>query len=457
MNSEYSLTNQPSSIEIELALIGTMLTDEKALENCLSLLCAEDFYEFKNKYILEAITACIKKDRDVNISTVYEELLNYGKKHIFDTPVYLLDCIQRSYPGMDTDGHVEILKEKRAHRELLKTGLDIVSETVRPVKDISQTLERVSNRIFAITKPKLDQESESLLETAKKCRSGISERSKEYKETGKIARKGLSTGYEDIDGLLDGLKPGNLIVLAARTGVGKTAFAINLAHNISIKNKTPMLFFSLEMDKEELVNRIFSVDSGVSSSRMAKGTVTESDDRKIDESLARFDSAQLYIREKSGLTLSDIRAQTRRLIEAYGIKILIIDYLQLIQPSAKSDNRQTEVAEISRGLKILAKDFKIPVICLAQLSRKTEERESKIPILSDLRESGAIEQDSDAVIFLSRPDMYDRSRKPGVMEVIIAKNRHGKTGSIDLRFDGETSKVSAICYNAAPNYIDDLE
>jgi|WetSurMetagenome_2_1015567.scaffolds.fasta_scaffold30129_3 replicative DNA helicase len=454
MNPEYTLTNQPSSMQTELAILGTMLSNERNLENCLSLLITEDFYEFKNKYIFNAIIACVKKDRRVDTSTVYEELINDGKKPVFDTPIYLVDCLQSSYPGMDVEGYVEILREKRAHRELLLAGVDLLNEVARPVKNISLTLDRIGQRIFSIAKPALDHDSETLKESALAYLDGVNAREKEFRETGKVTRRGISSGYEDLDKLLDGLRPGNLIVLAARTGVGKTAFAINLAHNVSVKGKIPSLFLSLEMKREELIGRILSIDSGVSSSRMEKGTITELDHSKLEEAINSFESSNLYIRDKCGLTLSDIRGQTRRLIESFGVKLLIVDYLQLILPSHRSDNRQTEVAEISRGLKVLAKDFNIPVICLSQLSRKTEERESKIPILSDLRESGAIEQDSDSVIFLFRPDSYDRMKKPGVMEVIVAKNRHGQIGTIDLKFDGETSKASALCYSAIPNYMD---
>ena len=452
MSDEYTLQNLPESHATEIALLGLMMISEPDQEKCLSLLTVDDFHHDHNRMIFRAILSCAAKDRFSDLHTVYEELVTSGLRPFFEVPTKLIDCVQSSYPGIDVEAYVEILREKRTHRELLKAGVEIVNETSRPVKNITETLERISKRIFSISKPSLDSDCRKVGEISKQVLENSLLMADEYSRTGKIAMAGVSTGYSALDEIIDGLKPGNLIVLAARTGVGKTAFAINLAYNISIINDIPSLFLSLEMGDQELIKRVLCVDSGVHSSKINKGILFDADRKKLADSVEKFQSKNMYVYEKSGLTLLDIRAKTRRMVETNGVKVLIIDYLQLITSAHRSDNRQTEVAEISRGLKILAKDLKIPIVCLAQLSRKTEERESKKPILSDLRESGAIEQDSDSVIFLSRPEIYDRFKKPFVMEVIVAKNRHGKTEDLDLRFDGETSRISSICYNTVPNY-----
>ncbi len=455
MEKTFSQEEMPHDLNAELAILGTMLSNETAAEEGLATLSPKDFFDAKHREIFLAMKSCAQKDRAVQILTVFEELTNVGLRNMFPTPERLVECIQAYYPGLDIESHIAIIKDKRAHRELIIASHLIFNTASRPIEDVSATLELCRKKLFDINNPSSDKEAMSLKEAAKECMRKMMERVAYYRETGKIKPVGVESGFPALDKIIGGLRPGNLIVVAARPGVGKTAFALNIAHEIGVNRKEGVAFFSLEMPKEELAIRLITIDSQIYSEKLSKGSLSEDDLSSVSETVERFDWSQIIIDDKSGIKINEIKNRARRLKESHNIKVVIIDYLQLISGSGTGrnyENRQTEVADISRSLKSMAKELDLPIICLAQLSRKTEERDSKKPILSDLRESGAIEQDSDSVIFLTRPDMTDPYQKPGIVEIYVSKNRHGPIDKFDLQFNGATSRFNNIVYNIEPAY-----
>lgn len=445
------MENTPACLESEMTVLGIMLSVDKDLELALSMLEPEDFIDTKNRLVYKAIVSVEKKDLHVDTATVYQEL-KATYSDIFPTPVYLVDCIQRFYLGADIESHVKIIKAKRAHRELIQAAHETNQIIFGPISDIDATIETVRDRFFRISRTEKDGGFENVSSHARAVCDRWSKNHDEYAETGVVRHRGLESGYPELDKLIHGLCPGNLIVLAARTSVGKTAFALNIAHHVGFNSGIPVALFSLEMQSAELVQRLMCIESGVNYEHLESGKSTKNEIARIYQAVEKFETGNVFVHDKGGLKVSQIRASARRIKETNDIKLLIIDYLQLVHANTQSDVRQNEVAEVSRELKGLAKDLDIPVLCLAQLSRKTEDRESKKPVLSDLRESGAIEQDSDVVVFLTRPSAYDAHDRPGMAYLHVAKNRHGATGEVKLTYKGEISKFYNVESNQVTQY-----
>ncbi len=434
----------PACLESEMTVLGLMLTIDKDLEMALSFLDKGDFVEPKHAQIFSAIYHLSKRDMHVDVATVYQELKDSGHKESFSSPIYLVECIQRVYMGADIESHIRLLKDKRAHRELIQAAHDTNKLIFGNISNVSETIETVRETFFHIARSNMDGGFRSAGECSHQVLEHWESNHREYCQNGSVTQRGIDSGYPELNKLIHGLCPGNLIVLAARTSVGKTALALNIAHHVGFNLGLPTAIFSLEMQTPELVQRLMCIESQVNYEHLESGKSTDSEIAKVRQAVDKFQQGTVLIHDKGGQKASQIKAGARRIKEKSDIKLLIIDYLQLVNANRSSDVRQNEVAEVSRELKTLAKDLDIPVLCLAQLSRKAEERESKRPVLSDLRESGAIEQDSDIVMFLTRPSVYDPYDRPGMAYLHIAKNRHGSTGIVDLKYKGEISKFETV-------------
>ena len=441
----------PSSHDVEDTILGCMIVNQDSLISCIDILTPIDFYFHENKIIFEGIKKICQSGRPVDLCILAEELRSSDLLNTIGGIPHLASLCNLSHTVPYIETYVEILKGKSILRDIISACDDARKKAIECEADPLALLDDTQKRICSITTTNdkdlgvsigdvlLDKRhtpsvTYDALLAAKREAFNLNE--------GQAQISGLSTGYADLDKMLNGLSPSTLTIIAACTSVGKTALAMNIATNLACHANIPVGVFSLEMTADQLVHRVMCMHSGVSSTDLMTGAITDEQLAQVRKSLPIVTSAPLWIEDKSYPKINELRSKARRMVACHGIKLLIIDYLTLIEPttSRASDNRQTDVASISRALKLLSRELSIPIICVAQLSRKVDDRPSHRPVLGDLRESGAIEHDADAIMFLYRRDYYDKSDRPGEAEVIVAKNRYGQIGSIYLRYDKETCK-----------------
>ena len=431
----------PHDIEAEQAIIGSMLTDKDAVISAIEVLKPDDFYREDNKIIYEAILNLYNRSEPIDVITVRAELESMGKIDNVGGLEYLVELPDKVPTTANSMKYIKIVEEKSSLRKLIKTANEIIELGFNPTEDVDDIMEGAEKKIFNIMQDK-DQKGYSPLKDV--LVESFTKLEELYNRKQHIT--GVPSGFTDLDYRTAGFHGSELILIAARPAMGKTAFALNIATNAALRANVPVAVFSLEMSKEQLVNRILCSESMVDSNKIRTGKLEEDDWTKLAETIGPLSEAEMYIDDTPGINIMEIRAKCRKLKIEKNIGLVVIDYLQLIQGSGKRNgSREQEISEISRSLKILAKEIEVPVIALSQLSRAAEQRPDHRPMLSDLRESGAIEQDADIVMFLYRDDYYNPdTEKKGIAEVIIAKHRGGSTGTVELLWLGNYTKFVNI-------------
>ena len=431
----------PHDTEAEQAVLGSMLTDQDAVIDAVEILKPEDFYRDDNRYIYEAILNLYNKAEPIDIITVKSELIAIGKFEVVGGFEYLGVLPDKVPLTANAEKYIKIVEEKAILRKLIKASNELIALGYEQSEDVENIMDQAEKKIFEIMQgqnPKgFTPIKDILVET-------FAEIEKLYNQKEPIT--GVPTGFIDLDYKTAGLHNSDLVLIAARPAMGKSAFALNIASHAAINAKIPVAIFNLEMSKSQLVNRILCSEAMVDSNKIRTGKIEEDDWVKLATALGPLSEAPIYIDDTPGITVAEIRAKCRKLKLEKNIGLIIIDYLQLISGNGKKNaSREQEISEISRSLKILAKELDVPVIALSQLSRAAEQRADHRPMLSDLRESGAIEQDADIVMFLYRDDYYNPDTdKKNIAEVIMAKHRAGSTGTVELLWLGNYTKFANI-------------
>ena len=427
----------PHDLEAEQAILGSMLTDKDAVISAIEVLREEDFYREDNKAIYGAIFNLYNRAEPVDIITVKSELESMGKFEQVGGLEYLAELPEKVPTTANAMKYIKIVEEKSTLRRLIKTANEIIDLGYDQTEDVEDIMEGAEKKIFNIMQEKNQKGYSPLKDVLVESFTQLEEL---YNKKQHIT--GVPTGFTELDYKTAGLHGSELILIAARPAMGKTAFALNIATNAAVRANVPVAVFSLEMSKEQLVNRILCSEAMVDSNKVRTGKLEEDDWAKLAGAIGPLSEAEIYIDDTPGINVTEIRAKCRKLKLEKNIGMVVIDYLQLVQGSNKRNgSREQEISEISRSLKILAKELNVPVIALSQLSRAAEQRPDHRPMLSDLRESGAIEQDADIVTFLYRDDYYNKdSEKKDIAEVIIAKHRGGSTGTVELLWLGSYTK-----------------
>ena len=446
---------QPQAIEIEKAILGALMIDNESLSDAIDSLQAEYFYVPKHQKIFEAIVNLFNNTKPVDILTVSEELkkLEYFKE--IGGLAYISELTNNVSSASNTEFHARIIAEKFIKRSLINIARNITGDAFDDSVDIFDLLNNAESELFTVTEGTLRKSYDKMSSLIKGALENI-----EILRSKEDGLSGIPSGFTNLDRVTSGWQRSDLIICAARPGMGKTAFALTMARNISIEHSFPIGFFSLEMSSEQLVNRLIASEAELGSSKLRKGDLADHEMVQLHEKIKDLSEAPIFIDDTPGLTIFELRAKARRLVKNHKVKIIIIDYLQLMNAGGNSGNREQEISTISRSLKGIAKELKIPVIALSQVNRGVENRTgigSKRPMLSDLRESGAIEQDADIVTFIYRPEYYkiyewdngDDSR--GQAEIIIAKHRNGSLKNVRLKFIGEFAKFSDLDYFESEN------
>jgi replicative DNA helicase len=427
----------PHNLEAEESVLGAMLLSRDAIATAMEICQPEDFYKSSHGHIFSAITSLFSHGEAVDWVTVTEELRRRGLLETIGDPSVFV-TLQANTPSIGNAEHyARIIEELSLLRRLVSVAGEIAELGYTVPEDVSDVLDRAESLVFDVSQRRVIDSMTPL-----RALLGQSLDHLEQLFTRGEAITGLATGYADLDEQLAGLQPSNLVVVGARPAMGKTAFALGMVAHAGIKLNKPVLLFSLEMSHLELTQRLLCSEARVDANRMRTGKLLEADWTKIGNAISRMSEAPIFIDDNPNLTVMDIRARARRLKSREGLSLVVVDYLQLMTGRHGAENRQVEVSEISRGLKILARELEIPVVALSQLSRGLEMRQDKRPMLADLRESGSIEQDSDVVLFIYRDEIYnpDSSESQGTAEIIVAKHRNGPTGHTNLAFIGHHAR-----------------
>jgi replicative DNA helicase len=444
----------PHSIEAESSVLGGLLLDNGAWDRVGDLLVDNDFYRHEHKLIYSAIGALINASKPADVITVSEQLQNQGKSEEMGGLSYLNSLAQYVPSASNIRRYAEIVRERSILRKLVTASDEISTNAFNPQgKAIDRILDEAEQKIFNIGEEgsRMKQGFQSMDTLVVELLDRVQEMADNPNDI-----TGVPTGFYDLDRMTSGLQPGDMVVLAARPSMGKTAFAINIAEHVALNEGLPVAVFSMEMGASQLAVRVVGSIGRVDQGHLRTGKLTDEEWPRLTEAIEKLRTVSLHIDETPGLTPSELRANARRLARQCGkLGLIVVDYLQLMSGSGGSggDNRATELGEISRGLKMLAKELQCPVLALSQLNRSVETRTDKRPMMSDLRESGAIEQDADVIMFIYRDDYYNKdSKEPGVAEVIIAKQRNGPTGTIKLTFLKHITKFESYAGSSNGDY-----
>lgn len=432
----------PQNVDAELSVLGAAVTNKEAAIKATDVLQAADFYREANAVVFEAINNLIFHNQNVDVLTVTEELRRMGQLDNVGGVSYVTDLPNHLVSSLDVERHAQIVLEKARLRRLILAADTIAGEAYAGEGEVTDIVDAAERRILEVAKDERRQEMTAIGEIVQGQLDDIAN-----KYTNKSGITGLPTGFSGFDNITSGLQPSDLILVAARPSMGKTALTLNIAQHVALKEHKNVAFFSLEMSQEQLGLRMICSTALVDSQKLRTGRITSQDEwsRIMQAATALYD-APLFIDDTPGITVAEMRSKARRLQAEKGLDLIIVDYLQLMQGSQgrrQAENRQREISEISRSLKSLARELKVPVIALSQLSRSVESRQVKRPMLSDLRESGSLEQDADIVAFLYREGYYQQEiedSSKNITEVIIAKHRNGATGTIQLYFHGQWTR-----------------
>lgn len=430
----------PHDIEAEQAVIGSMLTDQEAVYAAIERLKPEDFYREDNKQIYTAILNIYNKAEPIDIITLKAELSSMGKLDAVGGLEYIVELPEKVPTTANVDRYIKIVEEKSLLRNLIRAANEILSSGYAQEDEVENIVDHAEKKIFDVMQKKSQKGYTTIKDVLVESFTKLEEL---YNQKEHIT--GVPTGFAELDKKTAGLHGSELILIAARPAMGKSAFALNIGSYAATRANVPVAIFSLEMSKEQVGNRILCSEALVDSNNVRTGELNDEELGKLAETSGELSQAPIYIDDTPGISVMEIRAKCRKLKLEKNIGLVIIDYLQLIQGSGKTSSREQEIAEISRSLKILAKEIEVPVIALSQLSRAVEARPDHRPMLSDLRESGSIEQDADIVMFLYRDDYYNEdSEKKNIAEVIIAKQRAGSTGTVELAWLGKYTKFANL-------------
>ena len=440
----------PQALELEEAVLGAMMIDKKGVDEVIDILQSEAFYKEAHKHIFEAIFQLFTDSQPIDLLTVSSQLKKNAKLELAGGDYYLIQLTQKISSSAHIEFHSRIILQKYIQRSLIRISSEIIEDSYDETTDVFDLLDKAESKLYEVTQGNIKRSSETAQSLVIQAKKRIEE------IANKEGLSGIATGFEKLDKVTSGWQPSDLVIIAARPGMGKTAFVLSMARNIAIDFGHPVALFSLEMSSVQLITRLISSETGLSSEKLRTGKLEKHEWEQLSVKVKDLEKAPLYIDDTPSLSIFDLRAKARRLASQHGIKLIIVDYLQLMTAGGNGKgggNREQEISTISRNLKALAKELEVPVIALSQLSRAVETRgSSKRPLLSDLRESGAIEQDADIVSFIYRPEYYkieewdddEQSPTEGQAEFIIAKHRNGSLENIRLKFIGNLGKFDNL-------------
>lgn len=436
----------PQAIDLEEAVLGAMMLEKNKLADVIELLHPEVFYKEEHQRIFAAIQHLFAQVKPVDILTVTEELRLSGELDTVGGPYYIATLTNRVASSANIEYHARILLQKYIQRELIRISSDVIQNAYEDTTDVFDLLDKAESNLFAVSETSLRRSYRTMSSLIKEA---IDDITKGRKHEGGL--RGVGSGFTELDRLTAGWQKSDLIIVASRPGMGKTAFALTMARNVAVDFKKPIAMFSLEMSAIQLVMRLISSETEIPSEKLKRGILSDPEWDRLTSKITGLVDAPLYIDDTPALTVFELRAKSRRMKAQHHIELIILDYLQLMQGAPEhKGNREQEISSISRALKSLSKELEIPIIALSQLSREVEKRTVKKPILSDLRESGSIEQDSDMVLFIYRPEYYKvdedayGGETQGIAEISIAKNRNGPTKDIKLRFEANFAKFKDL-------------
>jgi replicative DNA helicase len=440
----------PQALDFEEAVLGAMMLETNAIDSARDILTPESFYKDAHQKIYNAIRSLYDKNEPVDILTVKNKLQQQGFLELVGGAPYLAKLTHKIASAADIEFHARVIAEKHIQRELIRMSTDVIKSSYDESIDAFQTLDKAEQNLFAISQANTKKSNSTMLDLIQQAKEQI----KTAADKGDGVN-GVPSGFRDLDKLTSGWQPSELLILAARPGMGKTAFVLSMARNMAVDKKIPVAIFSLEMSAIQMVMRLVAAETGLNSEKLKKGKLMPHEWEQLNSKVTTLSESPLFIDDTPGLSVFELRSKARRLCEREGVKIIIIDYLQLMNAGGKDGgNRQEEISIISRSLKVIAKELNIPVIALSQLSRAVETRGGdKRPMLSDLRESGAIEQDADMVMFIYRPEYYGilegegGVNLKGIGEIIVAKHRNGELRNIPLRFIPDQVKFADLDNN----------
>lgn len=437
----------PQAMDLEEAVLGALMLEKTAMSEVADFLKADCFYREAHQVIFTAINNLENKSQPVDILTVTQELRSMGQLDFVGGPFYISQLTSRVASSANITFHARIIVQKYIQRELIRISSNTIKKAYEDTTDVFDLLDYAEKELFTVSEGNIKKEYEKMDSLLQQAIDQI-----EHAKNNKDGISGVPTGFTDLDRVTAGWQPSDLIIVAARPAMGKTAFVLSMARNMAVDFKIPVAIFSLEMSSLQLVNRLISSETAIQSEKLRKGTLADHEYQQLHSRIGKLAEAPLFIDDTPALSIFELRAKCRRLVAQHGVRIIIIDYLQLMTAGGSDGgNRVQEISMISRSLKIIAKELQVPIIALSQLSRAVETRGGdKKPVLSDLRESGSIEQDADMVTFLYRPEYYgiaydeDQNPTTGVGEVIIAKHRNGSLETVKLRFIGELTKFTNL-------------
>ncbi len=432
----------PQSLDAEKSLLGAVLIDDETLADITEHVTSQDFYDKRHGIIYTAMMRLYEKHRPVDLLTLTDELKRKKDLETIGGSSYLTELTTYVPTSAHAGAYAELVAQKAVRRRLIKASGDISELGYDEDTTTQELLEKAEAELFSVSDQSLKQDVTKLESILTESFDRLEEL---HKNKGQL--RGIRTGYRDLDNMTAGLQRSDLVILAARPAMGKTTFVTNLAYNVATIAKQPVLFFSLEMSKEQLVDRMLADASGVDAWNIRTGNLSDDDFSKLSEAMGDMAEAPIFIDDQPGLSVLEMRTKARRVNHENTLGLIIVDYLQLMQGSGRTEgNRVQEVSEISRGLKLIARELNVPVIALSQLSRSVESRSPQIPQLSDLRESGSIEQDADIVSFIYRPGYYepDNPEFENITDLIIAKHRNGPTGKVQLYFHPERLRFMSL-------------
>ncbi|MCI4431253.1 MAG: replicative DNA helicase [Burkholderiales bacterium] len=446
----------PHSVEAEQSVLGGLLLDNSAWDRAGDLLSDSDFYRFEHRHIYAAIGALVNATKPADVITVFEQLQSLGKGEECGGLAYLNSLAQSVISAANIRRYAEIVRERAVLRKLVAASDEIATTAFNPQgQPVSQILDEAEAKIFRIGEE--GSRSRQGFQTMDSLAVQLIDRVNELHENGAEEVTGVRTGFYDMDRMTAGMQPGDLVVLASRPSMGKTALALNIAEHVAVSEGLPVAVFSMEMSASQLALRMVGSLGRIDQSNLRTGKLRDDEWGRLSEAVEKLRKVSLFIDESGTLMPSELRARARRLSRQCGqLGLIVVDYLQLMSGSSSNsdENRATVIGEISRGLKSLAKELKCPVLALSQLNRSVESRNDKRPLMSDLRESGAIEQDADVIMFIYRDEYYtkDACKEPGVAEIIIGKQRNGPTGTVRLTFLKPLTKFDNLAPGSRPDY-----
>lgn len=443
----------PFDLDAEASVLGAILIDNDAVVKISDKLRSTDFYDVKHQHIYDAVVILYEDRKAIDVLTLSNQLK--AMKHLDDVggAAYLTELTNFVPTAAHVESYADLVAEKSVRRQLMRVNKELSALAQDETKKLKDLIEIAEAELMKVGQQQTKQSVisiEEILETSFERLDAL------HKDKKKL--RGIPTGFKDLDNLLAGLQRSDLFVLAARPSMGKTAFSLNLAHNVAVQAKEPVLVFSLEMSKDQLVDRLLSMESGVDAWALRTGSLTDADFEKIAAAMGTLSEAPIYFDDTPGITVSDLRTKARREAHQHPLGLIIVDYLQLMSGGGRygDGNRVQEISEISRGLKGVARELNVPVIALSQLSRSVESRPDKIPQLADLRESGAIEQDADVVAFIFREDYYNpETERKNITDIMVKKHRNGPTDNIELYFDKEKQRYRSLAKH--DNTVDPFE